>query len=129
MTGGPQCVTDSEKPFVDGLLCSYRVATHFLPAVNVLLSALDNIKPVIGTRPIRKSGSVVRVPVALTEHRRQSLAIRWLVAAARARKEHTMPERLCNEVLAAHSHEGSAVAKKVELHKTAEANRAFAHLG
>lgn len=95
--------------------------------VQVFKTAIENCKPVVGTTPVRKSGSVYQVPLPLPEKRRNSLAIKWLISAARGRKGKPMAERLYLEIMDAYHNEGNVIKKKIELHKTAEANRAYAH--
>jgi len=93
----------------------------------VFQKALDNVKPVVEVRPRRVGGSTYQIPVEVPPHRRQALAIRWLLNAARARSERTMAERLAAEVQAAERGEGAAVRRREETHRMAEANRAFSH--
>eukprot|EP01137_Pigoraptor_chileana_P036823 Opistho-2@33057 len=96
--------------------------------VAILRRALDNIKPTIETRPVRMGGTVFQVPRPVLPNRQQSLSLRWLVKAARGRKKgKNMAEALALEVLDAIKHEGGAVKKRMEVHKQAESNRAYAH--
>ena len=95
--------------------------------LQVYKSALENIKPLLELKSRRIGGANYLIPVEVDPERRLSLAIRWLVNAARERKEKLMFEKLANEILAAASGEGGAVKKKEETHKMAEANKAFAH--
>lgn len=97
------------------------------PALNVYRQALSNVKPVLEVKSRRVGGATYQVPVEVRPERRESLARRWLVAAARARGEKTMQERLAGEFLAAARGEGTAVRRKEEMHRMAEANKAFAH--
>lgn len=90
-------------------------------------TALDNIKPVLETKSRRVGGSTYQVPVEVKPDRRISLAMRWLIAFARDRKEHSMEERIAAELMDAANNRGSAVKKKEDTHKMAEANKAFAH--
>ena len=90
-------------------------------------TALDNIKPVIETKSRRVGGSTYQVPVEVKPDRRVSLAMRWLIGFARDRKEHSMEERIAAELMDAANNRGSAVKKKEDTHKMAEANKAFAH--
>jgi len=90
-------------------------------------TALDNIKPVLETKSRRVGGSTYQVPVEVKPDRRESLAMRWLIAFARDRKEHSMEERIAAELMDAANNRGSAVKKKEDTHKMAEANKAFAH--
>ena len=89
--------------------------------------ALDNIKPSVEVRSRRVGGATYQVPVEVRPERREALAIRWLITASRARNENTMEERLANELLDALNNRGSAVKKREDTHKMAEANRAFSH--
>ncbi|MEW7006932.1 MULTISPECIES: 30S ribosomal protein S7 [unclassified Lentilitoribacter] len=89
--------------------------------------ALENVAPHVEVRSRRVGGATYQVPVDVRPERRQALAIRWLIAAARKRNETTMVERLSGELLDAANNRGSAVKKREDTHKMAEANRAFAH--
>ena len=99
--------------------------------LSVFKKAIENIKPRLEVRPRRVGGAAYQVPLPVRGHRRVSLAIRWLVLAARARlnrEYHTFAEKLAAEILDASQKTGGAVAKKEEVEKIAEANKAFAHL-
>jgi len=89
--------------------------------------ALTNVKPAIEVRSRRVGGATYQVPVEVRNERRQALAIRWIIAAARGRNENTMEERLSGELLDAANNRGTAVKKREDTHKMAEANRAFSH--
>ena len=93
----------------------------------VFHSALDNIAPHVEVRSRRVGGATYQVPVDVRPERRQALAIRWLITAARNRNESTMVDRLSGELLDAANNRGTAVKKREDTHKMAEANRAFAH--
>ncbi|GGH07836.1 30S ribosomal protein S7 [Glycocaulis albus] len=95
--------------------------------VRVFHDALGNIAPEIEVRSRRVGGATYQVPVEVRPDRRKALAIRWLAAAARARNENTMRERLAGELLDAASNRGTAVKKREDTHRMAEANRAFSH--
>ncbi|HYB56349.1 MAG TPA: 30S ribosomal protein S7 [Alphaproteobacteria bacterium] len=95
--------------------------------IKVFREALDNVRPAIEVRSRRVGGATYQVPVEVRQERSQALAIRWLIGAARARSEYTMIERLSNELLDAASNRGSAVKKREDTHRMAEANRAFSH--
>jgi small subunit ribosomal protein S7 len=95
--------------------------------VEVFHEALKNVMPTIEVRSRRVGGATYQVPVEVRTERRQALAIRWIIAAARGRNENTMAERLSNELLDAASNRGTAVKKREDTHKMAEANRAFSH--
>ena len=96
-------------------------------ALDVFEQALDNIRPSVEVKSRRVGGSTYQVPVEVRPDRRQALAIRWLVSAARARNENTMRERLAGELMDASKNRGTAVKKREDTHRMAEANRAFAH--
>lgn len=96
-------------------------------AMEVFNQALENIMPVLEVKARRVGGSTYQVPIEIRPDRRQTLAIRWMVAFARKRSEKTMPEKLAGEVMDAYSNAGASVKKKEEMHRMAEANRAFAH--
>ncbi len=89
--------------------------------------ALNNVKPALEVRSRRVGGATYQVPMEVRPDRAQTLAIRWMIAAARARSERTMVERLAGELLDAANNRGAAVKKREDTHKMAEANRAFAH--
>ncbi|MGB0921095.1 MAG: 30S ribosomal protein S7 [Alphaproteobacteria bacterium] len=89
--------------------------------------ALENISPTVEVRSRRVGGATYQVPVEVRNERRQALAIRWTIDAARKRSERTMIDRLAGELLDAAQNRGSAVKKREDTHKMAEANRAFAH--
>jgi small subunit ribosomal protein S7 len=89
--------------------------------------ALENVMPAVEVRSRRVGGATYQVPVEVRNERRQALAIRWLITAARARNENTMEERLSGELLDAANNRGTAVKKREDTHKMAEANRAFSH--
>ncbi len=89
--------------------------------------ALDNVMPAVEVRSRRVGGATYQVPVEVRNERRQALAIRWLIAAARSRNENTMEERLSAELLDAANNRGTAVKKREDTHKMADANRAFSH--
>jgi small subunit ribosomal protein S7 len=93
----------------------------------VFRSALDNVMPQIEVRSRRVGGATYQVPVEVRTERRQALAIRWLLSAARGRNEKTMTEKLSGELLDAANNRGNAVKKREDTHRMAEANRAFSH--
>ena len=95
--------------------------------VRVFHEALDNVKPMIEVRSRRVGGATYQVPVEVRTDRRQALAIRWIIAAARDRNDKTMIDRLSAELLDASNNRGAAVKKREDTHRMAEANRAFAH--
>ena len=95
--------------------------------VRTFHDALDNVAPEVEVRSRRVGGATYQVPVDVRPDRRKALAIRWLASAARGRNENTMRERLAAELMDAASNRGSAVKKREDTHRMAEANRAFAH--
>ncbi|MEB3702729.1 30S ribosomal protein S7 [Candidatus Bealeia paramacronuclearis] len=90
-------------------------------------NAIDNVKPAVEVRSRRVGGATYQVPVEVRPIRSLALAIRWLINSSRARSENTMTERLAHELLDAANNRGSAVKKREDTHKMADANRAFAH--
>ena len=96
-------------------------------AIEVLSTALDNVKPVVEVKSRRVGGATYQVPVEVRATRRQTLAMRWVIEAARARSEKSMAHRLAHELLDASENRGAAVRKREDTHRMAEANRAFAH--
>ena len=97
------------------------------PSIEAFHDALGNVAPAIEVRSRRVGGATYQVPVEVRPERRQALAIRWLINAARSRNEHTMQDRLANELIDASNNRGSAVKKREDTHRMAEANRAFSH--
>jgi small subunit ribosomal protein S7 len=100
-------------------------------AAEIMERALDNIKPKVEVRPRRIGGAVYQVPTPVRGHRQNSLAIRWLITAARAKANkqfHTFAGKLASELISAINNEGASVTKRAEVERMAEANRAFAHL-
>ena len=95
--------------------------------VQVFHDALGNVKPHLEVRSRRVGGATYQVPVEVRSDRDQALAIRWLINSARARSENTMTERLSGELLDAANQRGSAVKKREDTHRMAEANKAFSH--
>ena len=95
--------------------------------VEVFHEALDNIKPQVEVRSRRVGGATYQVPVEVRPERREALAIRWLITASRGRNENTMEERLAGELMDAVNNRGTAVKKREDTHKMAEANKAFSH--
>jgi small subunit ribosomal protein S7 len=96
-------------------------------AIDLFKSALDNVMPAVEVRSRRVGGATYQVPVEVRNERRQALAIRWIIAAARSRNESTLIDKLSGELLDAANNRGTAVKKREDTHKMAEANRAFSH--
>lgn len=95
--------------------------------IDVFERALDKVKPLVEVRSRRVGGATYQVPVEVRHARQQSLSIRWILEATRKRNERTMVERLANELIDATNDRGAAFKKKEDVHKMAEANKAFAH--
>ncbi len=93
----------------------------------VFKKALDNVKPHVETKSRRVGGSTYQVPIEVNPHRRTALGIRWIVLYSRSRGEKTMAERLANELSDAYNNRGGAIRKKEDVHRMADANKAFAH--
>ncbi|WP_036223425.1 30S ribosomal protein S7 [Mesoaciditoga lauensis] len=96
-------------------------------ALEVFKKAFENVAPVLEVRPKRVGGATYQVPIEVKEPRRTSLGVRWIIAAARAKKGKPMSQRLAEELLNAYENTGTAVKKREDVQKMAEANRAFAH--
>ncbi len=114
------------ETIVYGALDQVQAKTRQEP-VTVFHQALDNVAPHVEVRSRRVGGATYQVPVDVRPERRQALAIRWLITAARNRNETTMVDRLSGELMDAANNRGTAVKKREDTHKMAEANRAFAH--
>ena len=96
-------------------------------AEKIVYSAIENVKPVVEVKSRRVGGATYQVPTEVRAERRQALAIRWIVEAAKKRSETTMTDKIANELLDAFANKGSAVKKREDTHKMAEANKAFSH--
>jgi len=96
-------------------------------ALRVFHEALENVKPAVEVRSRRVGGATYQVPVEVRPERRQALAIRWIIQAARDRSGHSMTEKLSAELMDAFNRRGNAVKKREDTHKMADANKAFAH--
>ena len=97
------------------------------PALEVFQKAMDNARPLLEIKPRRIGGATYQVPVEVRRDRRYALAMRWIITYSTARSGNTMAQKLAAELMAASKGEGSAVKKKEDTHRMAEANRAFAH--
>ena len=97
------------------------------PAIEVFQAALENISPQLEVKARRVGGATYQVPMEIRPDRRQTLALRWLVEFSRKRGEKTMSQRLASELMDASNNSGNAVKRKEEMHRMAEANKAFAH--
>ena len=96
-------------------------------ALEVFTTALENVKPVVEVRSRRVGGATYQVPCEVRAERRQALAIRWIIDAAKKRSETQMQDKVANELLDAYANKGSAVKKREDTHRMAEANKAFSH--
>ena len=114
------------ETIVYGALDQVQARTRQEP-VTVFHQAIDNVAPHVEVRSRRVGGATYQVPVDVRPERRQALAIRWLISAARARSEKTMAGRLSGELMDAAQNRGNAVKKREDTHRMAEANRAFSH--
>ena len=97
------------------------------PALELVQTALENVSPMVEVKSRRVGGATYQVPVEVRPKRRQTLALRWIIDAARKRGEKSMPQRLAGELLDAMEQRGSAVKKREDTHRMAEANKAFSH--
>jgi small subunit ribosomal protein S7 len=121
---------DGKKSVAEGIVYSAltRVEARVKrPPIEVFHEALDNVKPSVEVRSRRVGGATYQVPVEVRPERREALAIRWLIIAARKRNENTMEERLAGELSDAVQNRGTAVKKREDVHKMADANKAFSH--
>jgi small subunit ribosomal protein S7 len=109
-----------------GAMDNIRGKGHEDP-VKVFKKAVDNVKPVVEVKSRRVGGATYQVPVEVRPERRQSLAIRWIIQNAESRPEKTMRDKLAGEFLDASNERGGAIKKKEDVHRMAEANKAFAH--
>lgn len=138
----PKFNSELVSQFINGLMLKGKKSiaeTIFYEAMNIIeektkkesleifRKAMENVAPLLEVRSRRVGGATYQVPVEVRDKRRRSLAIRWIVGFARKRSENTMAQRLGNELMAAYRGEGSAVKKREDTHKMAEANKAFAH--
>lgn len=96
--------------------------------LDIVLAAIENVKPMLETKGRRVGGATYQVPMEIRPERRQTLAIRWIVANARKRSgERNMDEKLAGELMDAYNNTGASIKKRDEMHRMAEANKAFAH--
>ena len=115
------------KIFYDAISIIDKNKTEEEPALDVWKKALSNVMPQVEVRSRRIGGATFQIPMQIRPDRKVSLAMKWLISAARKRNEKSMALRLAQEVLAAAKEEGAAVKKRVDTHKMAEANKAFSH--
>ncbi len=121
---------DGKKSVAEGIVYGAleRVQTRLKrQPIECFHEALENVKPSVEVRSRRVGGATYQVPVEVRTERREALAIRWLIIAARKRNEHTMEERLAAELADAVQNRGTAVKKREDTHKMADANKAFSH--
>jgi small subunit ribosomal protein S7 len=123
MHGGKKTV--AQRVFYDSLGLAEARAKK--PGLEIFEQAVKNATPVVEVKPRRVGGSTYQVPMEIRPERRQALAIRWLIQAARARTGRPMHERLAAELMDAANNTGATVRRKEETHRMAEANKAFAH--
>ena len=115
----------AEKLVYDALsIVEERTGTN---PVTVLNNAVDNVKPRLEVRSRRVGGATYQVPIEVIPRRANTLALRWMIGYARARREKTMGRRIAGEILDAKDNTGTSVKRKEDTHRMAEANRAFAH--
>ena len=95
--------------------------------LKILVKATDNVKPQVEVKARRIGGATYQVPTEVESLRANALALRWIINFARSRKGKSFPERLAGEIIDAYNEQGSAIKKKIDTHKMAEANKAFAH--
>ena len=107
--------------------CHWTLEKETKPALEVFEEAMNNIMPVLECKARRIGGATYQVPIEVRPDRRQALGLRWLTMFSRKRSEKTMEDRLANEILDAANNTGAAVKRKEDMHKMAEANKAFAH--
>ena len=123
-------MTQGKKSVAEGIVYGafdLVIAKSKADPIQLFHQALDNVAPAIEVRSRRVGGATYQVPVEVRAERRQALAIRWIIIAARGRNEKTMVERLSAELMDAGNNRGTAVKKREDTHKMAEANRAFSH--
>ncbi|NDF13284.1 MAG: 30S ribosomal protein S7 [Proteobacteria bacterium] len=124
MTRGKKSI--AEKIVYDALDVIGKKVKQNTP-IEVFQAAIDNVKPAVEVRSRRVGGATYQVPVEVRQDRGLALSIRWIIQAARARKEKTMKDKLSNELIDAFNNRGSSITKRENTHKMAEANKAFSH--
>ena len=126
-------MTDGKKSVAERIIygaldrISERTSVSEEQSLEMLETALENIKPAVEVKSRRVGGATYQVPVEVRPQRRQTLAMRWVIDAARRRSEKTMAQRLAHELMDAAENRGAAVKKKEDVHRMAEANKAFSH--
>jgi small subunit ribosomal protein S7 len=124
MVSGKKSVAEK---IVYGAIDTIRDKNKSADAVELVQKALENVSPMVEVKSRRVGGATYQVPVEVRPKRRQTLAMRWIIEAARKRGEQSMPKRLAGELLDAVEQRGTAVKKREDTHRMAEANKAFAH--
>ena len=124
MTSGKKSVAEK---IVYGAISTISEKNKTADAVELVEKALENVSPMVEVKSRRVGGATYQVPVEVRPKRRQTLAMRWIIDAARKRGEKSMPNRLAGELLDAVEQRGTAVKKREDTHRMAEANKAFAH--
>ena len=124
MTGGKK--STSQKVFYDAMDIISKKIKDTAP-LEVFEAAVNNVKPMLEVRSRRVGGSSYQVPMQVRSNRQQSLAIRWIIQAARAQKGKPMSQRLAAELIDAYNRRGGAMTTRENIHKMADANKAFAH--
>jgi small subunit ribosomal protein S7 len=124
MESGKKSVAEK---IVYGAITTIQDKNKTADAVELVQKALDNVSPMVEVKSRRVGGATYQVPVEVRLKRRQTLAMRWIIDAARKRGEKSMPNRLAGELLDASEQRGSAVKKREDTHRMADANKAFAH--
>ncbi|MGD9265040.1 MAG: 30S ribosomal protein S7 [Lysobacterales bacterium] len=112
---------------VYGAMATIEDKNKSAPVLELVESALENVSPMVEVKSRRVGGATYQVPVEVRPKRRQTLAMRWIIDAARRRGEKSMPQRLAGELLDAIEQRGAAVKKREDTHRMAEANKAFSH--
>jgi len=115
----------AEKIFYQAMDLIYKKTGQ--PGLDVFNKALNNVKPLLEVKSRRVGGATYQIPMEVRQDRRVALAMRWIIGYTKQRSEHTMAEKLANELLSASKNEGAAIKKKEDTHRMAEANKAFAH--
>ena len=124
MVSGKKSVAEK---IVYGAIATISEKNKSADAVDLVEKALDNVSPMVEVKSRRVGGATYQVPVEVRPKRRQTLAMRWIIDAARKRGEKSMPKRLAGELLDAVEQRGTAVKEREDTHRMAEANKAFAH--
>ncbi len=125
-----QVMVDGKKGIAQSIVYdAFDIVKEKLSAepMDIFNQAMENVMPVLEVKARRVGGSTYQVPIEIRPERRQTLGIRWLVLYARKRSEKTMKEKLAGEIMDAYNNTGASIKKKEEMHRMAEANKAFAH--